>query len=354
MKTLWRGTWFSGSMLLLFACSDAGAVRGSALLFDAGEVEQDAGHQSGAASPDSGTDLLSRDASVSSDAAVDADAAGASSDAGMMAQLDPTAPPGANFDLSQWKITFPDGSEEEEEWLVNGGTEPPAFYTDEATGGMVFRVPNIGGSTSGSRYSRSELREMLRAGDTEISTRGLGRNNWVLSTASSAQQALAGGVDGTLRATLRVDHVSTTGADNRIGRVIVGQIHASENEPCRLYFRKLPGNDRAAIYFAYEPNEGDEQWIEIIGSRDNDASNPLNGIALGEVWSYIIEANGHDLRVTIQREGQADVSRTVNMQDGGLDGDWMYFKAGLYNQNDGGDNGDYGQATFFSLSATHP
>ncbi|KAF0095927.1 MAG: poly(beta-D-mannuronate) lyase [Puniceicoccaceae bacterium 5H] len=266
--------------------------------------------------------------------------------------LDPNGPPGDNFDLSAWKITFPDSSEEKEDWLTGGGESASEFYTDSSTGGMVFRCPNIAGSTSGSHYSRSELREMLRAGDTSISTTGLNENNWVFSSSTNTNQNAAGGVDGTLTATLRVDHVSTTGDSGKVGRVVIGQIHASSDEPCRIYYRKLPGNSKGAIYFAHEASSG-EQYYEMIGSRSNSASNPSNGIALGEVFSYTIDVVGDTLTVTISRDGQSDVVETVDMSNSGFANDWMYFKAGVYNQNNTGSGSDYVQATFFSLSHTH-
>ena len=37
----------------------------------------------------------------------------------------------------------------------------------------------------------------------------------------------------------------------------------------------------------------------------------------------------------------------------GFEDDWMYFKAGNYNQNNSGDPGDYCQVSFFSLNVTH-
>lgn len=267
--------------------------------------------------------------------------------------LDPNMPPGQNFDLSTWKITFPDASEEKEAWLVGGGESPNEFFTDPLTGGMVFRCPNLAGSTSGSSYSRTELREMLRAGDTSISTTGLNQNNWVLSSSSSSNQKNAGGVDGTLRATLTVDHVSTSGDATKVGRVIIGQIHASNNEPLRLYYRKLPGNSKGSIYFAHEPATGSEQWYEVIGSLSDSASNPPDGISLGEAFSYIIDVSGNMLTVTIQRDGKGDVVRTVDMSASGFADDWMYFKAGVYNQNNTGSGSDYVQATFYALSNRH-
>lgn len=288
--------------------------------------------------------------------------------------LDVTKAPGQNFDLAAWKITFPDASEEEEDWMPTG-VKDDIFYTDPETGGMVFYCPNQGSTTSGStKYSRTELREMIREGDTEIGTKDDG-NSWFLSGSDQSSMDLPDGVspaiNGTLSATLRVDHVSTTfdydeeeeiNSEYMLGRVIVGQIHASEDEPCRLYYRKLPGNTKGSIYFAYEPPEdvGDEEFHEIIGSKSDDAEDPADGIELGEVWSYVIDIHpGADdpsvdqLVVTIKREGKADVVSTPITVTSEFNNDPMYFKAGVYNQNNGGDTGDYAQATFFALTHEH-
>ena len=62
------------------------------------------------------------------------------------------------------------------------------------------------------------------------------------------------------RATLAVNHVTTTGDARDIGRVIIGQIHASSDEPIRLHYRKLPHNERGSIYAAHEISGGDDQW----------------------------------------------------------------------------------------------
>ncbi|MFY0598904.1 MAG: polysaccharide lyase family 7 protein [Cyclobacteriaceae bacterium] len=265
---------------------------------------------------------------------------------------DPTLPPGKNFDLSEWKITLPDQNEVSETDLAGGYEKANEFYTDTMTGAMVFRCPNDG-QTGGSTYPRSELREMLRAGNTSISTKGIGKNNWVFSTSTQANKEASGGVDGTMTATVAVDHVSTTGDNSKIGRVIIGQIHASDDEPCRIYYRKLPNNTLGSIYFAHEPITGSEQWYEMIGSRSSSASNPTDGIALGEKFSYQIKVVGNTLTVTIMRDGKDDVVQEVDMSASGFEDDWMYFKAGNYNQNNSGDPGDYCQVSFFALSKSH-
>lgn len=141
------------------------------------------------------------------------------------------------------------------------------FYTAD-DGGMVFKVGVNGPKTStNTSYTRTELRGMLRQGDTSIKTQGVNENNWVFSSAPSSEQAKAGGVDGVLNATLAVNHVTTGGKGYQIGRVIIGQIHANDDEPVRLYYRKLPNNSKGSIYFAHETRNGSEYWYEIIGSK---------------------------------------------------------------------------------------
>ncbi|OEF23309.1 polysaccharide lyase family 7 protein [Vibrio rumoiensis] len=278
--------------------------------------------------------------------------------------LDPMLPPSSNFDLSRWYLGVPidldnNGKSDSisEETLNNGYQLENTFYTNEDDGGMVFRVnvdaPKTSTNTS---YARTELREMLRQGDTSIKTQGVNKNNWVFSSAPESDRNNAGGIDGVLEATLAVNHVTTTGDDYQKGRVIIGQIHANDDEPVRLYYRKLPNNSKGSIYFAHESrNSTNDAWHELIGSKSDSASNPSDGIALNEKFSYQIKVKGNALTVTISRVGKNDVSKTIDMSNSGYDngGQYMYFKAGVYNQNNSGNANDYVQATFYSLEQSH-
>ena len=270
------------------------------------------------------------------------------------AQLDPNLPPSGNFDLSYWKLTRPNGTERDEDALTNGFVKEGEFYTDPETGAMVFSCPNYGNTTTNSTYPRTELREMIRRGNTSIGTQGINKNNWVFSSSTMENQEAAGGVDGIMTATVAVDHVSLTSDEFRkVGRVIIGQIHASDDEPCRLYYRKLPGNTKGSIYFAHEPTTSAEQWHEMIGSRSDGAQDPADGIALGEIFSYEIKVIGNLLTVTIIREGKPDVVKEIDMTNSGFADDWMYFRAGNYNQNNAGDADEYAQVSFFALDVRH-
>ena len=277
--------------------------------------------------------------------------------------------PATKFDLLGWSYTGPvdnDGNGKsdqiKEEELAAGYIDEKHFYLNK-DGGMVFVTPIKGAKTSkNTKYTRSELREMLRRGNDNYDTKGVTPNNWVFSTAPKGDLQDAGGIDGTFDATLAVNHVTTTGVNWQQGRVIIGQIHANDDEPIRLYYRKLPHHTKGSIYFAHEPRKGDEIWTDMVGNslpnfwnQTATPSDPKDGIALGEKFSYQIKVTGHELKVTLKRNGKKDIVKKVDMSKSQYDqgGQYMYFKAGVYNQNKTGDAKDYVQATFYDLNISH-
>lgn len=276
--------------------------------------------------------------------------------------LDPTKKPGENFDLLDWTLTLPTdinkdlkGDTIPEKALSEGFALSPFFYTAK-DGGLVFACPNEGARTSkNTKYARTELREMLRRGDLRHKTRGITKNNWVFKSAHGSAKRKAGAVDGSLEATLAVNRVSTTGDIKMVGRVIIGQIHATDDEPIRIYYRKLPNNEKGSIYFAHEINGADDVWINMIGTRSHTIDNPDDGIALNEKFSYKITVENEILTVTLIREGKPNITKTYDMSESGYgkSGEYMFFKAGVYNQNNSGDPTDYVQATFYHLDNIH-
>ncbi len=285
------------------------------------------------------------------------------SDGGAGANLDSNLPPSGNFELLDWKLQHHldddgDGRSDQidEEDLADGYENSDFFYTG-SDGGMVFKVPIAGAKTSpNTSYTRTELREMLREGNRSFSTQGVGQNNWVFGSAPESDRSAAGGVDGVLTGTLAVNHVTTTGNANQVGRVIFAQIHANDDEPIRFYYRKLPSNDKGSIYFAHESrNEPNDIYFEMIGSRSQSQSNPDDGIALNEKFSYEIATVGNELTVTLIRPGKTDIIETVDMSNSGYDvgGQYMYFKAGAYIQDNTGDDADFAQVTYYALSNEH-
>ncbi len=282
---------------------------------------------------------------------------------GDWSHLKPEVSPSENFDLLDWSLTLPtdlnkDGKADMiyEQPLSQGFSLKPLFYTAD-DGGMVFACPNEGAKTSkNTSYPRTELREMLRRGNTRIKTQGVTKNNWVFSSAHGSVKRDAAAVDGSLEATLAVNRVSVSGEAKKVGRVIIGQIHATDDEPIRLYYRKLPHNDLGAVYFAHELNGGEDLWVEILGSRSSTWRNPEDGIRLNEKFSYKITVADEMLYVTLIREGKANIHKSLDMRQSGYgsNNQYMYFKAGVYNQNNSGDPRDYVQATFYHLNNSHP
>lgn len=277
-------------------------------------------------------------------------------------RLDPNKSPSENFELLDWHLTLPTDTDKDgradtvpEAYLANGFSLNPLFYTSK-DGGVVFATPNKGAKTSkNTKYTRTELREMLRKGNTRIKTQGVNKNNWVFGSMHSSGKRKAGGVDGSLEATVAVNHVSTTGDIKKVGRVIIGQIHAIKDEPIRLYYRKLPGNTKGAIYFAHEINGGDDIWTNMVGSRSHTLADPEDGIELGEIFSYKISVEKDLLVVTLIRQGKPNITKTLDMSESGyhLSNQYMYFKLGVYNQNNTGDDNDFVQATFYHIDNTH-
>ena len=277
--------------------------------------------------------------------------------------IDATRAPSENFDLSTWKLSIPvdegDGTATDiSVSRLNSGYENSSFFYTAPDGGMVFKCPVAGFKTSlNTSYTRVELREMLRGTNTSISTQGVNKNNWVFGSAPQADKVAAAAYDGEMNATLAVNHVTTSGSNSHIGRLVIGQIHANSDEPIRIYYRKLRNNNLGSIYFAHGPTDGNgsEQWHEMIGSRSNNAANPADGIALDEVFSYRIKVVGDILTVTIIREGKPDVVKVVNMVNSGFNvgGQYMYFKAGVYHLNSTGNDDDYAQVTFYALEKSH-
>ncbi|GAA6137434.1 hypothetical protein NBRC116583_11810 [Arenicella sp. 4NH20-0111] len=299
--------------------------------------------------------------------------------------VNPEVQPWENFDLTGWAldapnadngpITTPAGNvfgngdgfsaRTQDFNFVAGelfpGSEP--FFFSGSDGAMVFKSTVAGSRTSqNTSYVRSELREMLRAGDVSFSTQGVGPNNWALDHQPVNPDIGARG--GSLKATLSIDQVTSTGSSGQVGRVIIGQIHAEDDEPLRLYYRKLPGNTKGSIYAVHEVRGGDDINIDIIGSRASDAADPVdNGIAAGELFSYEINNVGAIIEVVIRRGdkdgeiiGQLDIDMD-NIVPGGTGYDvideWMYFKAGAYSQNNTGNANDFDQVRFYRLENTH-
>ena len=287
--------------------------------------------------------------------------------------LDPNAEPWENFDLDDWAYDSPAPRPEDEcrairsdedEWDEFRDSPSDPYLFTHTDGGMRFVSP-VGGATTNtscnSGFPRSELREMLRRGDTSISTQGVNNNNWALGYQPGNTNH--GGRNGVLTATLRVNQVTSTGDGLHPGRTIIGQIHADNDEPARLYYRKLPGATYGCIYLESEIRDGDDVTFNLIGDErcdDNNDDGPTNGIELNELFTYEIINDDEDIIVTIRRGDRdapiiAQTTVDMNVLESGYDraDEWMYFKAGAYTQNNTGDPDDTDVVTFYVLENSH-
>jgi hypothetical protein len=237
--------------------------------------------------------------------------------------LNSSVAPGGNFDLSNWKITLPVDA--------NGGFSGNAmevknlstyqsskyFYT-AADGAMTFVAPVEGATTSGSSYSRSELREM----------NGTANAAWNLKTG------------GFMSATLEVD--AAPNRDGMGGRIIVGQIHGQDDELVRLYW------ENGKLYFANDQagsNNSETKFYFV------NASGQQPSVSLDERFSYTINAKGDTLEVTVFADGQ--VYKSVSTINSVWQSDTFYFKAGAYLGANETNGTGYGQTSFYALSVNH-
>ena len=300
--------------------------------------------------------------------------------------LDPNGTPADNFELIDWRLDYPLNSQGEltgqqeapsERELVGiedanpalgstsasgEGFSHPLYFHTGADGGLVMHAPVIGATTSsGVRFTRTEFREMLRRGDESIrtntnsTTERPNLNNFAFSSQPQDAQDEAGGVDGTLRVTMSVNAVTTTGQDNQVGRLIIGQIHARNDEPLRLYYRKLPGNTHGSIYACHEIRDGDDITFNIIGSIDDDQPNPTDGFLLGEIFTYEIVARGNFIDVIISQDGVVLGEVTIDQSNSGYDigAEYLYFKAGNYHVNSTADPSEFAEVTLYELENSH-
>lgn len=302
------------------------------------------------------------------------------------------AKPAQLFDLTSWKLQLPEfdpvlgKAQEIDEFSLSTApvpfSHPQWFYIDGESNKLVFCAPNHLATTRNSVNTRSELREMIRSGNKRIKTKSPS-NNWVLAAHSNASQY--GAVGGRLQATLSVDWVSTSGDDKKLHAysVVLSQIHGSgKTEPLKIFYRKLPHHDHGSLFWNYESrpaneNERIDVSHDIFGMhrlRITD-SDPEDGIALGETFSYDIHVTGNIMRLKFWKDDDNIKSFTHDLSvgqsgipnDRGYSTDWLYFKAGAYNQcnlsnggiggsacsNRGKEAGDYVQASFDKLSVTH-
>ena len=205
--------------------------------------------------------------------------------------------------MDEWKILLGDGTSVND--LVDY-EKKDFFYVqnDGKTDWAVYKTPNSGITSRTSSNTRTEL------GQTKHWTPEIG---------------------GKLTGTLKVQQVSTSG-DARVAAsysVVVGQIHSHEgheNEPLKIFYKKFPGHTKGSVFWNYEINtEGDnsKRWdfstavwgydMSVVGSDSTtNPEEPMDGIELGEEFSYEVNVHKGIMYLTFESEGHKTIKFTKN------------------------------------------
>ncbi|MEO0899702.1 MAG: polysaccharide lyase family 7 protein [Bacteroidota bacterium] len=255
--------------------------------------------------------------------------------------------------LMEWNITLGNGATIHN---LTGYSHQDFFYMEhDGEDWVVFKTPNSGSTTPNSSNTRTELRH---------------KADWTVETG------------GHMSASVRVQHVSISG-DPRVAAsfsVVVGQIHSGEghkNEPLKIFYKNFPNHNKGSLFWNYEINtDGNNsgRWdfstpvwghdMSVVShSIDEIPEEPIDGIALGEEFSYKINVVKGEMHLTFSREGhldqtfvkdltRSDFSTTeerpeqvkrlyANLNRNGLErpeaysGELQFFKLGAYNQTNG-------------------
>jgi len=256
-----------------------------------------------------------------------------------------------------WNLILGDGSNTGQATSLD---HEDYFYTatDNRGDWVVFKTPNAGSTHGTSNNTRTELAQLKK---------------WSPMT------------DTELNATLKVTNVSSTG-DARVPAtfsVVVGQIHSAdghENEPLKIFYKKFPGHDKGSVFWNYEINtkgpDNSGRWdysypiwgydFSVVGPEENTyPAEPIDGIALGEEFSYDVTIKDGMMHLTFTSEGHKTKTFSKNLMASeyleksdipdqvknlffpiGQDGlerptayadEGIFFKLGSYNQTNGKD-----------------
>ncbi|HXB02146.1 MAG TPA: chitobiase/beta-hexosaminidase C-terminal domain-containing protein, partial [Opitutaceae bacterium] len=223
--------------------------------------------------------------------------------------LNPNVPPGQNFNLSNWELDLPTGS--------NGSidiiTQPQLatftnayFYTDPNDGAMTFFCPENGVHTTNSSFPRSELRELDPSGD------------WPL-TGTNIETA-----------TLKVE--------DTLAHVAIGQIHIGNGG--------TPTSTKPLLELFYYSTGQITLLLETSPSGGGPETN-VTTVPLGQKFSYTIKTVGNALTIIVNGVTQ---NYTINSS---YNSERFYFKAGDYLQTTGTSSTVGAHVAFYALNVTH-
>ncbi len=232
----------------------------------------------------------------------------------------------------QWKITYPDGSEDK---TLCGENNNEYFFVNNSKNGIVFRAPirNNNGTTPNSSYIRSELRERTPDGKSDVYWDTNGTNVIYVKQAITNLPIVK-------------DHLVAT------------QIHGD----------KSAGIDDAMVLRL----EGSKLFLSFNGGKLRSNLTIKNNYSLGKVHEVIFEVKNGKHYCYYSEDGNLKSAyangnaSSYLVKDGGSsvvmdkDYDQAYFKIGNYTQSnaerEGGNTGNpnnYGEVVVYDFYVKH-
>ncbi|PXX73206.1 Alginate lyase [Pseudomonas sp. LAMO17WK12:I10] len=219
------------------------------------------------------------------------------------------------IDLATWNLSIPEGSPPatiDTPRLVEGFKDQ-YFHSD--TGTLFFWSPVTGSRTANAIYPRSELRETYANGTLK---------NWTYPEA-----------DNLLYATLAVNQVPSS------GKIVIGQIHAyNSTKPLvkvEYQYKTTTQSGNIVAKVRMHPDDIDSRVIIVA-----------ENVPLDREFSYLIH---------LSPGGALGVSAAGYQWDTQLSSTWrdkpLYFKAGVYVQDNTGYTTEGGKVTFYKLDIDH-
>jgi hypothetical protein len=238
--------------------------------------------------------------------------AGQAGGAGAGPTLDPSVPPGKNFDLSHWALQLPVANGDSVVQISDLSTYTSQYFFTAKDGAMTFWCPVTGAHTPNTHYPRTELRELATGGD------------WQISGTHS------------LTATLKVTKEPPSKG------TIIGQIHGNATGGTAEVL-KLEWMTGGAIVASVEDNNDPATQI----------NKPVGNYTLGELISYSIQLKNSTLTVTVTNSSGVSKTITSPYTASSWTSDKYYFKLGDYVQLNTGSSSDGGQVSFYSFAVKH-
>lgn len=218
------------------------------------------------------------------------------------------------IELAMWNLSIPVGvpATTIETRVLAGGYQDHYFQSKD--GAIFFWSPVNGTTTESAKYPRSELRETYADGSLR---------NWTYP-----------GADHFLRAALSVSQVPST------GKIVIGQIHAYKSSMPLLKLEYQYKTNTASGNIVAKVRLNPEAEIQTVTLA--------TGIALSQRFTYVVH---------LTPKGTLAINLNVSKWSTRLHSSWaqkpLYFKAGVYTQDNTGYETEAGAARFDKLLIEH-